>query len=129
MNELTKEDYKSALKVWSKWNTNYTHFDTFKEYCDVKISRFEQFEKPMYKCIKLPKHNYGNFELDELYNIHCPCDNYSLCDLPNHFKLIIPEPKIEKITWEELLSWFETQEMFISNDLHALFNRIKIDHL
>ena len=37
MNEFTKEDYKSALKVWSKWNTNYTHFDTFKEYCEAII--------------------------------------------------------------------------------------------
>lgn len=110
--EYTKQDYKNAIGIFNDWSFDYNIKITFADYIEEIIDELEKPEILMYRCIQTPPNRDFYFKVDELYNNSCLPNWFYLSDLPNHFELVEPEPKPEKITW-----WEELNE------------RIKTDHL
>lgn len=124
--ELTEQDYQSALKIWLSYCFKTDNELTFPGYIEVKLDELEEPEEKMYKCIQLPQNTTRDFILGKLY-INSWFIGFYLSDLPNHFELIVPEPKPEKITWEEVRNLIY-REINTPRGIEIL-KRIKTDHL
>ena len=127
--ELTKQDYQSALEIWSSYCFKTDNELTFPGYIEVKLDELEEQKPqfPQYRCIQLPPANNGMFEIGILYSEKYYFLGFNLSDLPKHFELIVPEPKPEKITWEEVRNLIY-REINTPRGIEIL-KRIKTDHL
>ena len=124
--KLTLQDYKNAINLWNEWQYA-TIVKSFPKYIEEIIDELEQPEKLMYKCIKLPPANNGCIKIGNLYSNSYWYAGLCLSDLPKHFELVVPEPKPEKITWEEVRNLIY-REINTPRGIEIL-KRIKTDHL
>ena len=134
--EYTAQDYQNALEIWFSYRNGDSEL-SFTGYIEQKRDQLEQPEKLMYKCIKLPPANNGSIKIGNLYSNSYWYAGLCLADLPNHFELVEPEPKPEKITWEEVKALIQDVGVScghlapdsVCSKLKNILRRIKKDHL
>ena len=132
--KLTLQDYKNAINLWNEWQYA-TIVKSFPKYMEEIIDKLENTEEKTYRCIQLPPNDRKIFEIGKLYANCYWCAGFPLSDLPNHFELVVPEPKPEKITWQEVVTVTKSfirktylpQAFYI--ELIKILDRIKTDHL